>query len=262
MTWAEYGLNEEGWITEKSVRGPVIVWGRNSGEGEDLPRLEAPTPSPLELETIRLNTRSRILAFVQGGVRAIGKWKTFEKLTWLTAARQFKRLLKQSSLKAGKINQISLRELRILSGKCRKASNLIKILNIYQGRSRFGDSELFGALRALSQFEGLPKIIQAQCFAALKRFEYREALWQLDGYPEEPRDWAYIQIFMWESTRQLINRSKRRIHEAQVVLDAVRAAFRAHLALRVRPMSRRSRIPRPLYARPRPPSCPLAPPVA
>ena len=38
-------------------------------------------------------------------------------------------------------------------------------------------------------------------------------------------------------------------------------AFRAHLAKRVKPVSRRTRVRRPLYARPRPPSCPLAPPV-
>ncbi|MCD0169820.1 hypothetical protein [Deinococcus sp. 23YEL01] len=262
VTWAEYGLNEEGRITEKSVRGPVIVWGRTSGEGEDLPRLEAPTPSPLELETARLNMRPHIQAFVQGGVRSIGKWKSFEKLTWLVAARQFKRLLGQGTKAVGKIGQISLHELRSLSGKCRKASNLIRLLNIYKDPFSFGDSELFEALRALSQFGNLPKNIQAQCFAGLKRFEYRKALWKSSGYPEECRDWAYIQIFMWEPTRQLIKRSRRRIHEAQVVLDAVRAAFRAHLARRVRPVSRRSRVPRPLYARPRPPSCPLAPPVA
>ncbi|PIG98027.1 hypothetical protein [Deinococcus sp. UR1] len=79
VTWAEYGLNEEGRITEKSVRGPVIVWGRTSGEGEDLPRLEAPTPSPLELETARLNMRPHFLAFVRaahGKVRHSVRWKT------------------------------------------------------------------------------------------------------------------------------------------------------------------------------------------
>ena len=38
-------------------------------------------------------------------------------------------------------------------------------------------------------------------------------------------------------------------------------AYRAHLAKRVKPVSRRTRVRRPLYARPRPPSCPLAPPV-
>ena len=38
-------------------------------------------------------------------------------------------------------------------------------------------------------------------------------------------------------------------------------AFRAHLARRVKPVSRRTRVRRPLYARPRPPTCPLAPPV-
>ncbi|WP_034408134.1 hypothetical protein [Deinococcus murrayi] len=39
------------------------------------------------------------------------------------------------------------------------------------------------------------------------------------------------------------------------------AAYRAHLARRVRPVSRRTRAPRPLYARPRPPTAPLAPPA-
>jgi hypothetical protein len=41
-----------------------------------------------------------------------------------------------------------------------------------------------------------------------------------------------------------------------------REAYRAHLTRRVKPVSRRTRIKRPLYARPRPPTAPLAPPVA
>ena len=46
------------------------------------------------------------------------------------------------------------------------------------------------------------------------------------------------------------------------VLKALQAAaHRAHLAQRVKPAPRRHRIQRPLYARPQPPSAPLAPPV-
>lgn len=38
-------------------------------------------------------------------------------------------------------------------------------------------------------------------------------------------------------------------------------AYQAHLTRRVKPISRRTRLPRPLYARPRPPSAPTAPPA-
>lgn len=39
------------------------------------------------------------------------------------------------------------------------------------------------------------------------------------------------------------------------------AAYRAHLAKRVKPVTRRTSAPRPLYARPRPPTAPTAPPL-
>ena len=41
----------------------------------------------------------------------------------------------------------------------------------------------------------------------------------------------------------------------------LRAAYRAHIARKVRPLARPLRLPRPLYAQPRPPSAPLAPPL-
>lgn len=42
----------------------------------------------------------------------------------------------------------------------------------------------------------------------------------------------------------------------------IAAAYRAHATQRMRPPARRARVPRPLYAQPRPPAAPLAPPVA
>lgn len=53
----------------------------------------------------------------------------------------------------------------------------------------------------------------------------------------------------------------RRPTIGELLKDLERAAYRAYLARRVKPVSRRTRIRRPLYARPRPPNAPLAPPV-
>ena len=51
--------------------------------------------------------------------------------------------------------------------------------------------------------------------------------------------------------------------KATVAIRALEAAaYRAHVARRVQPITRRTRPPRAVYARPRPPTCPLAPPVA
>ncbi len=64
------------------------------------------------------------------------------------------------------------------------------------------------------------------------------------------------------AVRLLINLHKAVRCSISLVLRGLeREAYRAHLTQRVKPVSRRQRVPRPLYARPRPPTCPLAPPV-
>lgn len=261
VTWDDSALNSDGQVTVKATRGPVIVWGRRTGEGEDAPRLEAPTPSPLEVAAARVNLRQHIKVFTRGGVKAVNKWKSLKDLAWLMAARQFKAMSVCGMAKGVRICSISLREMRVIAGKCRRAQWKLGILEIYTGPIVFDDQEIFEAWWAISNHGHMPKRLESRCFEGLKRFEYRNALGSQDNYAESSKDWAYIQLFMWESTRQIIKRSKRRIHEAQVVLDAIREAFRAHLSRRVPPVSKRARVPRPLYARPRPPSCPLAPPV-
>jgi hypothetical protein len=71
------------------------------------------------------------------------------------------------------------------------------------------------------------------------------------------RDWATVRRVM----RFVKGRARIRAAAATAHLLEKLSLFRAHLSRRVQPISRRSRIPRPLYARPRPPAAPLAPPT-
>ena len=65
---------------------------------------------------------------------------------------------------------------------------------------------------------------------------------------------------VWRVIHELRNTSPLRRLRSLKAFEA--AAYRAHVTRRVKPAPRRGRIRRPLYARPRPPSCPLAPPVS
>ena len=73
-------------------------------------------------------------------------------------------------------------------------------------------------------------------------------------YALAKKDHVAARLFVWRhaKTRVTLNQALRHLRAA---------AYRAFLARRVKPVSRRTRPRRPLYARPRPPSCPLAPPV-
>ncbi len=64
---------------------------------------------------------------------------------------------------------------------------------------------------------------------------------------------------LWRLLRREIFRASLCDVMALRALEA--AAYRAHVTQRVRPSARRVRLPRPLYAQPRPPAAPLAPPV-
>ncbi|MVN85175.1 hypothetical protein GO986_00110 [Deinococcus sp. HMF7620] len=61
---------------------------------------------------------------------------------------------------------------------------------------------------------------------------------------------------------RLLRRMAGRVDLSAVLLHLKRAAYRAHVLGRLRSTSRRTRTPRPLYPRPRPPTAPLAPPAA
>ncbi|WP_420597019.1 hypothetical protein [Deinococcus sp.] len=71
--------------------------------------------------------------------------------------------------------------------------------------------------------------------------------------------WAACNRKMWQSVAR--EALEQRITLTALLKHLEAEAYRAHLAKRVKPVSRRIRVRRPLYARPRPPTCPLAPPV-
>lgn len=92
------------------------------------------------------------------------------------------------------------------------------------------------------------------------------------SYEEEDRPFivSLLRAFMVLGNTEAachVMRFMKRPNMAQVALTRLlrafaHAAYRAHLTRRIRPASRRARVPRPLYARSRPPTCPAAPPVA
>ncbi|GAA5438150.1 hypothetical protein M8445_10875 [Deinococcus aquaticus] len=265
VTWAEYGLNEEGRITEKSVRGPVIVWGRTSGEGEDLPRLEAPTPSPLELETARLNMRPHIQAFVrcaQGrGRNAHGKRVGFLCL-WRGVNKHYRK-------------SMCMRSALFSPDAIVVISNGAELICDIHPKYIFSQFRLKRHYRKIRLEEKAGNATLDICFTDDLIQLLLEVQQKINrGIVIKPADLPGIHpIVAARTLRALFGkvdlsgfvshfyRKDRALH-LLLILKMQRAVYRAHIARRVRPVRRRSRIRRPLYARPRPPTCPLAPPVA
>lgn len=200
--WAEYGLGPSGQVEAKTLRGPLIVWATKPGEGEDLPRLEAPTPSPLEVEAARLNMRPHFLAFVR---RAQGEmFHKFSNYFYV-------------------IRYVSVKDYALW-----KVDRAARFMALKQG--------VFGAC----SFEVLDWIEEIGHLGLNRSSRLR---------------------YLYEGLEP-VRRIKKLWYGYCLALRLLeRAAYRAHVARRVRPPARRARIPRPIYARPRPPTAPLAPPV-
>ncbi|GGS14586.1 hypothetical protein [Deinococcus knuensis] len=274
VTWAEYGLNEEGRITEKSVRGPVIVWGRDSGEGEDLPRLEAPTPSPLELETARLNMRPHFLAFVRaahGKVRHSVRWKTGQSLRKkMYASCRIDYIYRFSGMSQEKI-YYELSKIYNQASRIKRIRQEERSLGIGKNKERilYCIAEDYGLLH-LAPREVLKIVNSIVNSARCGNLDINLPIVSNYNRPgvRQGRKLSILEImrfclYNFNAFQKIVQKLKFNTLSRTIVLrELIRAAFRAHLARRVRPVSRRSRLPRPLYARPRPPSCPLAPPVA
>lgn len=257
VIWAEYGLNEEGRITEKSVRGPVIVWGRKSGEGEDLPRLEAPTPSPLELETARLNMRPHLQAFERAAHRKVRhsvRWKTQSKSRIFAAGavlRHCKRdgeyvptryLKKRFELIKSSVKPVLSDETKIGM----KVMGFAALLREGWDEITISGTKIFKAIKY-----GLKYLMDFGI--CLNGDFFRPSLARIIK-------WIGGNKSLWTSVKRQLSQHRQLAALMRLRLRAT--DYRTHVLRHVRPVSRRARLPRPLYARPRPPSCPLAPPVA
>lgn len=260
-TWAEYTVGAAGLIEAQTVRGPLIVWATKTGEGESLPHLHAPTLSPLEVQAARVNTRAHLHGFVRaarlpsrrvGGVR----WKT-----WAKARR--KRALESLESRGMRVNTRAHALAFIRGARFNTGAHFLGFVQAADGKVRHGvrwktwaKTRKMRARRALEDLENLGHTYRLA------------ALYVPRLTPEEDP--------AWRALNELLRRiSERYEYEEAATIDpllylsltvqVIEAAARRALwaARRVRPtFPPRTRLPRPLYARPCPPAAPLAPPVA
>lgn len=315
-TWAEYTVDAAGLIEAQTVRGPLIVWATKTGEGESLPPLHAPTPSPLEVQAARVNLHGHFLAFVRaahGKVRHSVRWKTGRRRLRFAVFRFVRSHTPFQVMGWPAV-------MKLFAAGLKKIARLHKQQRTQLERYRFSKAWLAvgkGAQKRVSQdprafFQMTRKYLESIRSSEHTYLIERDSdTWNLSpgelGWKEEdaedpediqvlesdwelerrPRTRSYIVDEYHFSYRQQsgigdwINVSLMAEDAIGELLQAIRrpaappifllllllrrleaAAYRAHVAQRVRPPARRARIPRPLYARPRPPTAPLAPPVA
>lgn len=288
VTWDDYALNSDGQVTVKATRGPVIVWGKRTGEGEDVPRFDTPTPSPLEVAAARVNIQAHALAFARaahGKVRHSVRWR----MRW---AQRVKRVA-QAFLDDGEIGECGqsvflarqswLRRRLSSYGQRRQNSWQRKLawLRVNRGRS-LGRFDIYRAdeywltIDMIERFDirysesGHPildrflensfKVMEITASSSLPDEIFYKRMSQIGINDETLNHATFLKQFKASAAiARFLRLTRTRFIISHVV--ARRAAYRAHIARRVRPVSRRARVPRPLYARPRPPTCPLAPPV-
>lgn len=272
VTWDDYALNSDGKVTVKATRGPVIVWGRRSGEGEDVPRLEAPTPSPLEVEAARVNLKAHALAFVrcaQGRRKTKGGKRVGFLCLWRGGSRKGLKLWKREMLRdLDYLGRVIQRKARGLIGaigtKPKVGPQWKKAVRRAFARDRKVDilSRLYPSPMGNWDTGG----IDQDALRMLKTARDTLRQGRVPYNAGEMIEGAALALILMGYRKEARTLFAARARQAVTLALALRfleaAAYRAHIARRVRPVSRRARVPRPLYARPRPPTCPLAPPVA
>lgn len=275
-TWAEYALGESGLIEAQTMRGPLIVWATKTGGGTrpyldyvmsfvaSLP--DVPTASMLELQAARVNTRAHFLAFVRaahGKVRASVRWKTGARVRRLRKLGTLAMIGCESQPNAYGVAQY-------LNGHgtwswARTLRSDRRILHLcFSIKNESNTSvELVEHLR--KNYELIK--VEYAWYEEIRR-EFRDVSYLLPA-PEMSQALMYALAVGDMSTVALIFANlkarrgfQRNLREAVALRFLEAAAYRAHITRRVRPPARRARIPRPLYAQPRPPTAPLAPPVA
>ncbi|WP_034408657.1 hypothetical protein [Deinococcus murrayi] len=285
VTWAAHTLTPGGMFGAKVVRGPLIVWAKGGGEGEDLPHLGLPQPSPLEVAAARLNMAPHFLAFQRAtrGRGHISKGPRRGRRVGMLVLWRMKLGSKLGYIKKQALAWVvflAMREARRVAG-LRGATAQCVVLSPSEkkkARRSIEEERRMERLRALAPAwadESNPDGVDWEYLRELADNCY--VAWQPEEQPEQftfwkaggARDMLAYALLTHDSraARAIMRAMKRQARQASLALTlALRAleaaAYRAHLARRVKPVSRRTRAPRPLYARPRPPTAPLAPPLA
>ncbi len=293
--WKRHTLEDGGTLTAEYVRGPVIVWAstglkgyfksvteavaKGAANAESAPRLT------LEEHIDHLNTAQVFERFrwaARGKVRHSVRWKTG------TRRRRLRKLEALADLRYAAI----MTERRAAGNHGFMGHSVPRTAKTRREAQKFCEAERFkDRLRSIFpncteiECDGktylvpdidveLLKIIQ-QVISTFKAYKVSIERYGIDisfefnnlDYGDLLPD-ALRYALITGDTEALAGivasvKARRRNQLLSIVaLHSLRAAeYRAHLTRRIKPAPRRDRTRRPLYARPRPPSAPLAPPV-
>lgn len=260
-TWAEYAVGTAGLVEAKTTRGPLILWATKTGEEENLPVIGGPAPSPLEVQVAHVNVCAHLQAFARaahGKVRRSVRWKTPRK-TLERRAYAIRTYRVPGKFYEGRPCLIMLGWSNKRTVPRRTARRFFKR---YALRERYNEK-----LNAL--FPGSPEDRYAHGFDRDGYEHFGELVAEIIEDEYKPRNLGSVlhtaaQLggkWCIKPILNLIRCRKPDFSAVRALRSLEAAAYRAHITQRVRPPARRTRIPRPLYARPRPPTAPLAPPV-
>jgi hypothetical protein len=271
--WKRHTLEDGGTLTAEYMRGPLIVWATRPGESV---QADGPAVSPLEDRIDRLNTAQVFERFkwaARGKVRPSVRWKT---------GRRPRRAQKLEGLANLLHDVMHAKFWEPDPPKCLSYTGLWTPKGVIRRRQAVKARRLSDRLRDLAPAhdEGSFNGIDSDVIEWLNFYDlgFREARMRPGlrftelavpksrfAQPVIPdsRMAAYFALTgRRESLGVLLNHWKfRRPTLGEILAAFQRAEYRAHLTRRVKPAPRRHRVRRPLYARPRPPSAPLAPPV-
>ncbi|CAM3621521.1 hypothetical protein [Deinococcus frigens] len=262
VAWKAYTLAPDGGaLSVEAIRGPVIVWAKAGGE-EEAVKLAPPTPSPLEVRAAAVNAAPHFERFrwaARGEVQPSVWWKTgarvrrARKLEALRQVRATSRLIqRRAEGRTGIQGRPADRTAKGRRAAVREAFHERKagiLRSLYPSPLGFWhpDGIDLEALEMLREAAGVLR--RGECpYNAAELLEGAGLALSVLGYRAE--------------LGHLIAARHGQAKSLEYALSFLeRAARRAHLARRVKPIARRTRVRRPLYARPRPPTAPLAPPV-
>lgn len=271
--WKAHTINPFGTLEAETMRGPLIVWATRPGEGEDLPELGPPRQTPLEVRAQAVNLRAHFLAFqraAQGKVRHSVRWKTGRNMRrkMFTSCRldyiyHYAGLsFTEQKLELDKIYNHALRYRWVEEDELSKGFRKGKDRVVYHLSYDYGLLHL-DPERVLGIIEGVvDKARRGELNIILPSY----SRYNMPGTRPERKlslleilRFCFYDLTAFQKVIQTLKANSLPLTLALRALEA--AAYRVHLSRRVRPVSRRTRAPRPLYARPRPPTAPLAPPV-
>ena len=289
-TWKRWEVNPFGTLEAEALRGPLIIWAKMTpGEVGDGLRLEAPKPSPLDLRVSALNTAAHFERFSRaacGQVRPSIKWRTPRRLQTRLVAAHFLAVMFNLRFEDIKNVLFMYPTIHNIDGEERlkkSASTRRFRARLRERKRRFSDFTRRSDVSQMSVSEELwPDLNELIAEARNERLPERRLLERLIGglahgisgfgtsplaivsfvkryvLFDRPEPKTFLRA-LWQLLREVSSVSKLALRE--FLRECQLAGYLAYVRRRVKPVPRRDRVPRPVYARPRPPSAPLAPPV-